>query len=69
LLDDHLHDVPDSVYELLAEVAARAPQPLTVILERDGNFPSIEALLVQLDRAREAVGRGRAHLIAKEVAA
>ncbi|MCA1576114.1 MAG: DUF692 domain-containing protein [Acidobacteria bacterium] len=69
LLDDHLHDVPDPVYELLAEVAARAPQPLTVILERDGNFPSIEALLVQLDRAREAVARGRAHLIMNEIAA
>lgn len=69
LLDDHLHDVPDPVYELLAEVAVRAPQPLTVILERDGNFPSIEMLLVQLDRAREAVARGRARLIATEVAA
>jgi len=62
LLDDHLHDVPDPVYELLEEVAARAPQPLTVILERDGNFPSIESLLDQLDRARQAVRRGRERL-------
>ncbi len=72
LLDDHLHDVPDPVYELLEEVAARAPQPLTVILERDGNFPSIESLLVQLDRARQAVAGGRArtpHLHRHEVAA
>ena len=69
VLDDHLHDVPDPVYELLAEVAARAAQPLTVILERDGNFPSIETLLVQLERAREAVTRGRARLIATGVAA
>lgn len=60
LLDDHLHDVPDPVYELLAAVAARAPQALTVILERDGNFPSIASLLAQVDRAREAVARGRA---------
>lgn len=60
LLDDHLHDVPDPVYELLATVAARAPQSLTVILERDGNFPSIESLLAQVDRAHEAVARGRA---------
>ena len=60
LLDDHLHDVPDPVYELLAAVAARAPQALTVILERDGNFLSIESLLAQVDRAREAVARGRA---------
>jgi uncharacterized protein (UPF0276 family) len=69
LLDDHLHDVPDPVYELLAEVAARASQPLTIILERDGNFPSIETLLIQLDRARAAVARGRAHLLEGEVAA
>ena len=59
LLDDHLHDVPDPVYELLAEVAALAPQPLTVILERDGKFPSIDALLAQVDRARKAVAEGR----------
>jgi uncharacterized protein (UPF0276 family) len=67
LLDDHLHDVPDPVYELLEVVAARAPQPLTVIIERDGNFPSIESLLAQLDRARAAVARGR--VITQEVAA
>jgi uncharacterized protein len=69
LLDDHLHDVPDPVYELLEEVAARALQPLTIILERDGNFPSIESLLAQLDRARQAVSRGRARTIRHEAAA
>jgi uncharacterized protein (UPF0276 family) len=60
LLDDHLHDVPDPVYQLLEEVGARAVNPLTVILERDGNFPPIEWLIDQLDRARAAVARGRA---------
>lgn len=69
LLDDHLHDVPDPVYELLEVVAARAPQPLTVILERDGNFPSIEALLAQLDRARRAVVRGRERSLTRAEAA
>ena len=69
LLDDHQHDVPDPVYKLLEEVAARAPQPLTVILERDGKFPSIEALLKQLDRARLAVYRGRKRLRKREEAA
>ena len=59
LLDDHLHDVPDPVYDLLEEVAARAPQPLTVIIERDGKFPSMDALLTQLYRARAAVAQGR----------
>jgi uncharacterized protein len=69
LLDDHLHDVPDPVYELLEDVAARAPQPLTVIIERDGKFPSIDVLLAQLDRAREAVGEGRERLSMREEAA
>jgi len=69
LLDDHLHDVPDPVYELLEDVAFRSPQPLTVILERDGKFPSIESLLDQLDRARHAVARGRERLLQREEAA
>jgi hypothetical protein len=59
LLDDHLHDVPDPVYELLSEVGARVPQSLTVILERDGQYPSIAHLLAQLERAREALAAGR----------
>lgn len=60
LLDDHLHDVPGPVYQLLEDVGARATPPLTVILERDGNFPPVEWLLEQLDLARRAVARGRA---------
>jgi uncharacterized protein (UPF0276 family) len=59
LLDDHLHDVPDGVYSLLEELARRTPQALTVILERDGDFPDFSSLLDQLARARAAVARGR----------
>ncbi len=59
LLDDHLHDVPDPVYDLLTEIGARTSQPLTVILERDGKFPAIEILLDQLDRARVALAKRR----------
>ncbi len=59
LLDDHLHDVPDPVYNLLTEIGARTKQPLTVILERDGKYPAIEILLDQLDRARTALAKGR----------
>ncbi len=71
LLDDHLHDVPDPVYDLLEEVGARAPRALTVILERDGNFPSFECLMDQLDLARRALSRGRARnfVSAQEAAA
>lgn len=69
LLDDHLHDVPDPVYELLEEVASRTTQPLTVIIERDGKFPAIDSLLAQLDRARYAVAKGRERSSRREEAA
>ena len=59
LLDDHLHDVPDEVFELLEVLARAAPQPLTVILERDGQYPAFAALLAQLQQARAALARGR----------
>jgi len=58
LLDDHLHDVPDPVFLLLEELAARAPGPLTVVLERDGRYPPFAHLLAELDRARRALARG-----------
>jgi uncharacterized protein (UPF0276 family) len=60
LLDDHLHDVPDPVFELLEEAAALSPNPLTVILERDGDYPAMNCLLAQIDQARRALTRGRA---------
>lgn len=60
ILDDHLHDVPDPVFDLLEHVASRTARPLTVILERDGEYPSMEDLLAQLKAARLAMARGRA---------
>ena len=60
LLDDHLHDVPDDVYDLLELLAELCPNPLTVIIERDGHFPAFEVMLDQLRRARDAVATGRA---------
>ncbi len=59
LLDDHLHDVPDPVFDLLGALAAATSQPLTVIIERDGGYPSFASLLGQLDRARASVALGR----------
>jgi uncharacterized protein (UPF0276 family) len=59
LLDDHLHEVADPVYALLSEVAARVPQPLTVILERDGAYPPMPVLLEELRRTRAALAAGR----------
>jgi uncharacterized protein (UPF0276 family) len=66
LLDDHLHDVPDAVYSLLETVARAAPRALTVIVERDGNYPAFSALLGQVERARTVLARGRAQRIALE---
>lgn len=59
LIDDHLHDVPDEAHVLLEETARRVRGPLTVILERDGGFPSIDALMCELDRIRATLARGR----------
>lgn len=64
LLDDHLHDPPDPVYDLLATLAAGCPNALTVILERDGSYPPMEHLLHQLDLARRALAYGRSQRIA-----
>lgn len=50
LLDDHLHEVPDGVYELLEMIA---PESVPVIIERDGNYPPIAELLAEIERARE----------------
>ena len=59
LLDDHLHPVPDAVFLMLEELASLTPQPLTVILERDGAYPAMEDLLLELQLARAAMRRGR----------
>jgi uncharacterized protein len=67
LLDDHLHDVPGAVYDLLSEVAARVARPLTVVLERDGAYPPFEQLLAQIRRAREALSTGRLRAIRRQV--
>lgn len=60
LLDDHLHAVPPEVFRLLTELGRLAPQPLTVIIERDGAYPPFADLLAELDAARRALAAGRA---------
>ena len=59
LLDDHLHDIPPEVFALLSELGRLAPQPLTIVIERDGRFPPVARLLEQLDTARAALAAGR----------
>jgi uncharacterized protein (UPF0276 family) len=60
LIDDHIHDPPPQVYELLEALASKAPNHLTVIIERDGHYPDFAALLEQIARSREALAAGRA---------
>jgi uncharacterized protein (UPF0276 family) len=55
ILDDHRHPVPDEVYALLAEVRS---EEAMVVLERDGEYPAIDELLGEVERARERVGVG-----------
>lgn len=59
-LDDHLHDVPPPVWTLLREAASLHVAPMTVIIERDGNFTSSELMFDALKRARLEVAQGRA---------
>lgn len=59
LLDDHVHDVPEAVFAMLTVLGQCCPQPLTVILERDGRYPEFARLLEQVGRAREALAQGR----------
>ncbi|HXH30832.1 MAG TPA: DUF692 family protein [Bacteriovoracaceae bacterium] len=63
LLDDHIHDVPDSVYDLLRVLAETVPQPLTVIIERDGEFPEFDLLLKQIRKAKDILKEGRSRRI------
>lgn len=57
--DDHRHAVPTEVFDLLTLIGSLAPQPLTIVLERDGAFPPFVELLDELALARAALAAGR----------
>jgi uncharacterized protein len=59
LLDDHVHDVPGIVFNLLEALARKTRSPLTVIIERDGAYPEFPVLLNQIAMARSAMEKGR----------
>ncbi len=59
LLDDHIHDVPDPVFELLYILGQKLSQPLTVIIERDGHYPDFNILLDQVAKARSVLSAAR----------
>ena len=52
IIDTHDHDVIDPVWELYAETAKRLG-PVSTMIERDGNIPELDAVLAELDRARQ----------------
>ncbi|HZP84009.1 MAG TPA: DUF692 domain-containing protein [Chthonomonadaceae bacterium] len=55
LIDSHAQATPPEVWELMAQVMARAPVK-AVILERDENLTAVAPLLDEVDKAR-ALGR------------
>lgn len=59
LLDDHVHDIPEAVFTLLKCLALAAPQPLTVIIERDGDYPEFQILLHQIQKTRSILTEAR----------
>jgi uncharacterized protein len=58
-IDDHKHNVSSNVFLMLEHLASKVSQPLTIILERDGNFPNFEIIQEELEKARKALKAGR----------
>jgi uncharacterized protein (UPF0276 family) len=51
IIDTHDHPVPNPVWQLYAEYIATSG-PKSTMIERDGNIPELNELLVELDQAR-----------------
>lgn len=60
LLDDHVHDVPMIVFDLLEAVGKKTSNNLMVILERDGRYPDFDILMRQIRQAKQSLQQGRA---------
>ena len=58
IIDTHGADVPDPVLSLLGRVLERTG-PVPIVLERDQNVPSLDALLAELETIRTIVSRPR----------
>ncbi len=59
-LDDHRQNLHPIQFDWLKTAARMSPNDLTVIIERDGNFPDFSVLREQLFQVREALKNGRA---------
>ncbi len=56
-VDSHDHPVDEEAWTLLSVVARRAENLRAVIIERDDRLPPLDALLAEVDRAREVLSR------------
>ena len=56
--DTHTDPVPPAVLELVTELCGRCDPP-ALMLERDGDYPSAEALTAELDSIADAAGLAR----------
>jgi uncharacterized protein (UPF0276 family) len=52
--DGHNHPVPDPVWDLLSHVLKKIT-PEAIIVERTGNYPGIDAVLAEVNRAESAL--------------
>lgn len=50
MLDDHKHDIPEIGFQMLDYVLARLNHGVSIVIERDGNYPESSILLSQLKR-------------------
>ena len=50
-VDSHAHAIPEPVWELFAEIVARAPVRAAIV-ERDENLPAFSDLVAEAARAR-----------------
>lgn len=55
LIDSHGAPIVDPVFELLAYALSRMKTSPPILLERDNNFPPLEALLAEITQLREVV--------------
>jgi uncharacterized protein len=59
VLDTHRDPVPKIVFDLLEFTLSRNPDPLEIIIERDGNYPDFQEILFELEKAKEISKKSR----------
>ncbi len=57
MLDDHKHDIPEIGFQMLDFALSKIDHPISIILERDGNYPDNSILRDQLLRIHALIKR------------